>query len=363
MPTNARRQNFQTISWFSDLFKRSLLNLSPPYQRRSVWNQAYKDDFIDTVLLQYPAPAIFLYEDVSPDGVSVYQVVDGKQRLTSVFEFANGAFPVSETSPLAHLRGSYFEHLSREEKTAFWTYQFPIEYLPANDETIIDTIFQRINKNTARLTRQELRHARFGGAFITAAEELTDHLFKTLPEGFPRIESQSRKQMKDVELVANLLLFLEEGIRGYSQDELDEAFSDRETSWESAANIRTRFVETVNCVRHLVLKPPENPIFKSRLRNQADFYSLFSAVAEALGAGSLQCEDDASVTRLAEFIASVEDEERRAVSKPANDYFKAARSNSNDSGPRKKRHEIITKVLANLLNDYAGEDIQQIQVG
>ena len=94
MATNPRRQNFQTISWFSGLNRRGLLNLSPPYQRRSVWNQAYKDDFIDTVLLQYPAPALFLYEEVSPEGVSVYQVVDGKQRLTSVFEFANGEFPV-----------------------------------------------------------------------------------------------------------------------------------------------------------------------------------------------------------------------------------------------------------------------------
>jgi len=203
---SSRRQNFQTISWFSDLYKRQLLNLEPPYQRRSVWNQSYKDDFIDTVLLQYPAPAIFLYEEVSEEGTSIYQVVDGKQRLTAVFEFSTGVFPVSETSPLSHLRGKYFEQLSREEKTAFWTYQFPIEYLPTNEETIINGIFQRINKNTARLTRQELRHARFGGQFITAAEELAEQMFKLFPENFPRLEAQSRKQMKDVELVANLLL-------------------------------------------------------------------------------------------------------------------------------------------------------------
>ena len=59
MPASSRRQNFQTISWFSDIHRRTLLNLEPPYQRRSVWNQAYKNEFVDTVLLQYPAPAIF----------------------------------------------------------------------------------------------------------------------------------------------------------------------------------------------------------------------------------------------------------------------------------------------------------------
>jgi hypothetical protein len=60
-----RKQNFQTIAWFWDLRQRDRLDMDPPYQRRSVWNQAFKNYFIDTVLLEYPAPAIFLYEDHS----------------------------------------------------------------------------------------------------------------------------------------------------------------------------------------------------------------------------------------------------------------------------------------------------------
>jgi hypothetical protein len=353
MPSSARRQNFQTISWFSDIHKRKLLNLEPPYQRRSVWNQAYKDEFIDTVLLQYPAPAIFLYEEVSEEGTSVYQVVDGKQRLTAVFEFSSGGFPVSETSPVSHLHGKYFDQLSRDEKTQFWTYQFPIEYLPTNDETIINGIFQRINKNTAKLTRQELRHARFGGLFITAAEGLADQMFRALPENFPRLESQSRKQMKDVELVANLLLSLEEGIRGYSQDELDVAFSDREEEWDKSAEVQDRFGAVIKAVAGLCAGPAEAPLYKTRLRNQADFYSLFTAVAECLVAG-IACDSVEAVTGLAAFVSSVESEQERAASPAATDYFAAARSNSNDTGPRKKRHEVMLKVLNGSVNDYTG---------
>jgi hypothetical protein len=44
--------------------------------------------------------------------------------------------------------------------------------------------------------------------------------------------------MKDVEFVANLLCSLEDGIKGYSQDELDEAFSDREVTWDQATRAR-----------------------------------------------------------------------------------------------------------------------------
>jgi hypothetical protein len=366
VPIASRRQNSQTISWFHDLYRRTLLNLDPPYQRRSVWNQAYKDDFIDTVLQQYPAPAIFVYEEVTADGVSKYQVVDGKQRLTTVFDFSVGSFPVSESSPLTHLQGKYFSRLSAEEKTAFWTYQFPVEYLPTNDETLINEIFTRINKNTAKLTRQELRHARFSGSFITAAEELSDELFKALPEGFPRIESQSRKQMKDVELVANLLLALEEEageehIRGYSQDELDKAFSDRDLTWEKGASVRKRFGDTVGFLRRMVAKPEGSPLYKTRLRNQADFYSLFMAVSDLLT--NQEWSDEHGAARLADFIAVVEDEQRRPEDRAAGDYFKATRSNSNDSGPRKLRHKIMTAVLGGSARDYSSTDSEQIPVG
>jgi hypothetical protein len=281
--------------------------------------------------------------------------VDGKQRLMAVFEFTTGSFPVAEECPLIHLRGKYFEQFSRDEKTLFWTYQFPIEYLPTNEETIINAIFQRINKNTARLTRQELRHARFGGLFIAASEELSEEMSKILPEGFPRLETQSRKQMKDVELVANLLLSLEEGIRGYSQDELDASFSEREQEWDKAAEVRNRFNQAMASIRDLCANPTDPPLHKTRLRNQADFYSLFTAVdASAQTGGTFSSSEMTS--RLADFVARVEDEQRRAESPAAMDYFSAARSNSNDTGPRKKRHEIILKVLDGTVNDYASSN-------
>ena len=43
-----RRPNFQTVAWFNDLRQRSALDLDPSYQRPSVWNQTFKNYFIDT---------------------------------------------------------------------------------------------------------------------------------------------------------------------------------------------------------------------------------------------------------------------------------------------------------------------------
>ena len=106
-----RRQTTQSIAWFWDLYKRDLLELDPPYQRRSVWSQSYKDYFVDTILLDYPAPAVFLYEDIDDDGIAEYSVVDGKQRLSTVFEFLRGEFPVSDAASVTSLRGLPFTDL------------------------------------------------------------------------------------------------------------------------------------------------------------------------------------------------------------------------------------------------------------
>ena len=89
----------QTVSWLYDLKTRDLLDLDPPYQRRSVWPDKYREDFIDTILLDYPAPPIFLFETISEDGRAQYDVVDGKQRLSAIFDFISGEFAVGQKSP------------------------------------------------------------------------------------------------------------------------------------------------------------------------------------------------------------------------------------------------------------------------
>ena len=271
----AKRQNLQTVSWFHDLFKRNLLDLNPPYQRRSVWNQEYKDYFIDTILLEYPTPAIFLFDEISENGVTEYKVVDGKQRLTTIFEFLDDIFPVSDIAQITAIRGKFFKDLDAEIKKKFWGYDFLVEYLPSNEESIINDIFNRINKNVAKLTPQELRHARYDGAFITTAEELSERLQTSLPYNFPRIGYASRNKMKDVELVADLLLLIEVGPHGYNQSELDIEFSDRDIDWEEKENVLRLFNKTLDQLALILNSESGQLLSSSRFRNQNDFYSLF----------------------------------------------------------------------------------------
>jgi hypothetical protein len=328
-----RAMNFQTVGWFWDLFNRKLLIMDPSYQRRSVWNQDYKDYFVDTVLHGY--------------GISTYSVVDGKQRLSTLFEFARNEFPVSEKSAVATIasfRGKYFQNLPDTVKSSFWNYTFAVEYLPSSNEDIINNIFDRINRNVAKLTPQELRHAKFSGDFSSEVQEQSEWMFRKLPVGVPNISAQSRKQMKDDEFVAQLLLLIEEGPKKDSQDDLDEAFARRDQNWESKDDTVTRFQDIINYLAQWGKTEKGLGVLRSRLRNQADFYSLFGAINELMQDNTISQIQD-PISQLEKFIRVVDDPEKRKMITKANEYYEAARSASNDTGPRRLRVNIIKSVL------------------
>jgi hypothetical protein len=348
-PTNEnamqRKGTFQSLSWFWDLYKRNLLNMDPPYQRRSIWNQPYKDFFVDTVLNGYPCPAIFLHEQISPDGAAKYSVVDGKQRLLTLFEFANNEFPVSAEATTTKLREKYFKDLDDDTKRGFWRYQFSVEFIPSEDETLINDIFDRINRNVAKLTRQELRHAKLDGVFIKIVEELSERTFSILPRNFPFIQPSSRRQMKDDEFVAQLLLLIEEGPKSYSQDALDEAFSTRDPVWTAAAEVTGHYRAAIERINELIRSDATGELTRSRLRNQADFYSLVGAIHTLSKTGRTVATAE-MVARLRRFIGIVDDEEKRPRFPPADSYYAASRSASNDPGPRQTRINMMVGILS-----------------
>ena len=337
-----RRHNFQTLSWFFDLFQRNLLELDPPYQRRSVWNQSFKDYFVETVLLMYPSPAIFLYESINEQGRSEYHVVDGKQRLTTLFDFVSDRFPVADNSKISRLKSKYFSRLDPTDKKNFWSYQFLVEYIPTTDDSTIDEMFDRLNRNVAKLTPQELRHARFDGEFMKSAEELSSWMESELPKKFPQIAAQSRRQMKDVEFASLLMLFIEEGPKGYTQSDLDKAYSDRDDDWEQRVEVEARFRRAIGFIKSII--EGESRLIGSRLRNQADFYSLVAAIVSLNDAGMLPNPSTAR-DRLLQFIVRVENENERRSDEKLSQYYEAARSASNDRGPRETRIAYVKHVL------------------
>jgi uncharacterized protein with ParB-like and HNH nuclease domain len=76
----------KTILELRSLQEQGHLNLEPGFQRKTVWGISDYRKLIQSVLEGYPMPSIFLYRR-EENGLPVYDVLDGKQRLETIFMF------------------------------------------------------------------------------------------------------------------------------------------------------------------------------------------------------------------------------------------------------------------------------------
>lgn len=217
-----RNPNQQDLSWFIDMKTQGRLELDPPYQRKSVWTYQDKQFFLDTVLNNYPCPAVYLQKENTEKG-PLYNVVDGKQRLSTILDFHNCKIRLSKNFGIAKLRGLRFDGLPDAVKGEFYNYIFMVEQIRSDEPIEWGEVFQRVNKNQKTLAEQELRHARFDGWLIKRAEkEVEDEIWKKLG-----IASKSRtSRMKDTEFVSILMLvILEKKFIGFPQHKIDELYA------------------------------------------------------------------------------------------------------------------------------------------
>jgi len=59
------------------------INLEPAFQRLFRWSEEQESNFIESVLLGYPIPSIFVLQ--REDGI--WDVIDGVQRLSTIYHF------------------------------------------------------------------------------------------------------------------------------------------------------------------------------------------------------------------------------------------------------------------------------------
>ena len=116
----------QDVSWFLDLYNQGKLDLNPSYQRKSIWNTKDKEFFIDTVINNYPCPAVFLYKDIDENGCTTYRVIDGKQRLSAIIDYSLNKFAYSKDTDNEDLVRKNFNELDTNYKKCFWNYSIPI---------------------------------------------------------------------------------------------------------------------------------------------------------------------------------------------------------------------------------------------
>ena len=339
----------QDISWFLDLHDKGQLDLDPPYQRRSVWSPRDQRFFIDTILNNYPAPPIFLHKTLDDGGRATYHVVDGKQRLQTIIRFTEDKVRIPDDFANVKLQKKRWSDVDRATMEVFWNYSLIVEMLPNVDEAKIRNTFDRINRNSRKLTPQEMRHAKYEGWFITFVEAEAEQ-----PEwrDLGVVTTARFKRMADVQFISELCAVVLKGtIQGFDQDALDELYAEYEDLTEVGDFVEGEFVDEVGRLKKGILDLLTWPKLIRSLKSQSHFYSLWAYLHMKRSTGQ---ETQDFAPRYDAFMGLVENAlaapegatndvttETATVPPAAAEYARYTRGASTDWTPRKRRHAAL----------------------
>ncbi|WP_349409354.1 DUF262 domain-containing protein [Pseudalkalibacillus sp. SCS-8] len=160
-----------SIGEIISLYKEGDIDIHPEFQRFYRWNHLQKTKLIESILLGIPIPSIFVSQ--REDGV--WDVIDGLQRLSTIFEFLGilknekgetlPPLELLETDYLPSLKEKLWE--SENEEKSFTNIQRrlfkrqKIDIKIVNKESDKDTkyeLFQRLNTGGTALSSQEVRN-------------------------------------------------------------------------------------------------------------------------------------------------------------------------------------------------------------
>lgn len=259
-----RHETAFTIATLWEFKSLGKINLDPKYQRSSeVWSEEKQSFLIDSLVKNFPIPPIFLHEFIDQNsGKTKYDVIDGKQRLTSIFKFIEGILALPEDCSDdgycdEALNGTNFQDWDKDEysdvKREFWQYQINIVFIDSDEEETINDVFDRLNRNGEPLTAQEFRKAMYSQYDLYKL--LTD-LSSISP--FDKILIRlDKNRYEDIEYCSELFFSIVEGkVIDSNKSQLDELykkyFHDEMLDVAKQTELGDEFKQTANVLAQLL---------------------------------------------------------------------------------------------------------------
>jgi hypothetical protein len=254
-----------TIGGLETRLENQELDLTPDFQRQAnVWNATRKARLIESIFLRIPLPSFYFSEDDE----GTYAVVDGLQRLCSIFHFmkpqalvaATGvALPPLQLQNLQYLKelnGKTYVELDRKFQRRISELEITANIIRANTPPAVKfNVFARLNQGGMPLNAQEIRNAIFPGPWRKKIKSLAEsEAFIKATDGKVGTERQ-----QDVELVLRFIALWQLGTpyERPANQTLDEFLNDvvgkrlcdwAEPQWRDAEQAFTHAIDVARSV-------------------------------------------------------------------------------------------------------------------
>lgn len=258
-----RKSTSITVSTFYEQYQLKKYRMDPPYQRDyNVWKKEQKSFLMDTIFKNFPVPPIFLEQIIdSETGITNYDVIDGKQRLSTIVGFIEDEIPLPESFGNDDygnrlMNGKTFEEIKeiarnnddvKEMIADFWAYSISIEYIENPDVKIVDNIFDRLNREGSRLNPQELRNAQYYDTRL-----YNDILsYRNDSRLLKYTERLQKNRMEDVGFITEIfLLTITKRVLDGKDSEIDKIFSQIQEKYDEkkSRNAKLEFEKTLDVI-------------------------------------------------------------------------------------------------------------------
>jgi hypothetical protein len=158
-----------------DLYKKGNIELHPDYQRSRVWSDEQRYELIYTAEREWPMGLLMfnVREEVDDDNVEVlnYDVVDGQQRTTTLFEYFDGV--EWGKAPAARQDFTPYKQLSQSAQARFDRYRVAVALMRDYEESDILEVYSRLQRGKPLVIGEKVKALNTG--FHPFIEKLAKH--------------------------------------------------------------------------------------------------------------------------------------------------------------------------------------------
>lgn len=331
----------------------------PYFQRKLVWKKQHKFAFIETILLNFPFPEIYIASaEVDVENLKTREVVvDGQQRLTTIVDYIQAKNDFSNQNKVTP-----FDELSVDEKKEFLNYSITVKDLKDIGDDNIKEVFKRINSTNYSLNTNEVLNAEFGGGeFAIFCKQLVDSDYNPNTKETDVIIDESIKnkiidffnnnnifsgndikRMFDSQYIMLIIsTFLEGGYFGRSS-KINYYLEKYNLSFENYNTQLDLLKNSINIIEDL--KFSENSYWFNKA-------NLFTLLVELRNIQKNEINLEIFETKLLEFEDKVDlyfngdENDIKMLSQDEIKYFEVARQGSHELSAREHRGKVIKKII------------------
>lgn len=349
----------------------------PYFQRKKFWKKQDKVYFIETILMNYPFPEIYIAsQKLDLENLTTTEiVVDGQQRLTTIVDYIKGTGDFSGKLPIKK-----FSDLDDSTKKDFLNYPVSVKDLKNLEDHAIKQVFQRINATDYSLNENEKLNATYGGGeFAYFAKQLTD-LDIEVGESLTNVIITNDKREKVFKFFRKYNIF--------SNNDVNRMFDSQYIMLVSSTILNGSYFGRSSKIIHfleeynyrfenynLVLSSILNSIdiiLKLDLNSNSYWFNkanLFTLLIEFSKIDINNLDFNILETKLLELEKKVDlyfmaesEEDLAGILEEEKKYFEVARHGSHELAAREHRGKVIKDIINEATLDTKGQDVAEVVI-